>query len=439
MKKKFLFLLLYYLSPILPIMANYKFHPEYYENIENLMAMIFGSCAFTWLILEFVLIARIKILEQSFGLDKFYKFHGIMAMISIILVFFHKNLKWESESGDLAFNLYLFIIFLAVVFMTNTLSQYLKPLDKLKKSLQKFHITKYELQVIVHNLTFIALIIMFFHVINVSSAKENTMLRIIYIIYFTIAISCYIYHKLVKPIFIIKKYNLNYKKNENYNILTLGFSPIDKKNVFNYKPGQFAFLKIKGLKTKEEHPFTISSSPENKNELTFTIKELGDFTKNIKNLSNNITAKIDGPYGIMSFLNYRDEENLFFLSGGIGITPILSMLRYLNSINSTKKICLIWGIRTSKDLICKNEIESISQNLKNFTFIPITYKDENWKGLKGSITRKIISDTLKENSFKIEKTGFYICGPKKMMSSSIKSIKELNVKNKNIHFEKFSL
>jgi predicted ferric reductase len=78
----------------------------------------------------------------------------------------------------------------------------------------------------------------------------------------------------------------------------------------------------------KEHPFSMSSPPCADSKLEFTIKELGDFTRTIGQIEPGETAYVDGPYGAFSIDRYR-APGFVFIGGGIGLPPLMSMMRAL--------------------------------------------------------------------------------------------------------------
>ncbi len=130
-----------------------------------------------------------------------------------------------------------------------------------------------------------------------------------------------------------------------------------------YAPGQFALVSFLCPRLpEEEHPFTIASAPH-ESALRFTIRCCGDFTARIGTLAPGDRALVRGPYGRFSFLTAgaRSGEPLLFLAAGVGITPILSMLRHLaaSETGSPRRITLLWSNRDAADAPHLAEVEGL--------------------------------------------------------------------------------
>ncbi|KAL1213777.1 Ferric reduction oxidase 8 [Cardamine amara subsp. amara] len=164
----------------------------------------------------------------------------------------------------------------------------------------------------------------------------------------------------------------------------------------NYAPSSFIFLNIPLISRLQWHPFSItSSSSVDKHTLSVMMKCEGKWTDSVynkleeaansDNMINNITVKVEGPYGPSSvdFLRY---DNLFLVAGGIGITPFLSILQELaceNRLKSPKRVQLVFAVRTYQDInmllpisyILFNPITNL--NLKIKVFITQEKKQSN--------------------------------------------------------------
>ncbi len=219
---------------------------------------------------------------------------------------------------------------------------------------------------------------------------------------------------------------------------TIELSPEDG-NVFAYAPGQFAFVTFRSEAVpRERHPWTISSTPTRPRSLIFTIKNSGDFTALVGQLKPGDTADIDGPYGRFSYLAYAPDpkRELVMVAGGVGITPMLSMLRHLSDRGERRKVTLIWSNRTEADILCRDELESIQAKLESLTVRHVLTRQKDYKGPSGRLDKTMLSDLLSGCS---RDASVFVCGPPPMMDAVCKSLKEVGFSSRHIHTERFSI
>lgn len=165
-----------------------------------------------------------------------------------------------------------------------------------------------------------------------------------------IGVSACIYRAFLHNIFNKKlDYSESAVKDLGNQITEIVLKPIDEK--LNYVAGQFAFFTFLDINRKEQHPFTISSSPNEEN-LRITIKGLGDYTNDLdKKITKNSTAKIEGPFGLFTQTNIK-EENQVWIGGGIGITPFLSLSKEI----SNRKVTLYWCVNNLNEAVYAKEL-----------------------------------------------------------------------------------
>ena len=211
-----------------------------------------------------------------------------------------------------------------------------------------------------------------------------------------------------------------------------------KGEVFLYAPGQFAFVTfLSELLPVERHHWTISSAPTRAESCTLTIKCSGDFTALLGRLRAGDRASIDGPYGRFTHLaGARDSgRNLIMIAGGIGITPMFSMLRYMVDTGDDRKVTLVWSNRTEDDILCREELEEIQRKLPNFTAHHVLTRSKNSQAgggrLNGAKLEELLSGCDRE-------AAVFVCGPPAMMQDVCDSLKELGFNAASIHTEKFS-
>lgn len=441
--KKIFWILLYFLSPILPIYLYIVQASKDNTNFIFLLGGALGICSYVIFVNQFIITSRPKFIEKNFGMDKMYRFHMVMPLVAFIFGLIHNQIKesyfndsFQTTLGSATLIIFGVIIVVSMLLMINKLFIKIKIVDDVRNILKKFLKPKHEFLVTIHNITVVGICVLLVHILLSSSVKTNIPLEITLLAYFVIALSMYFYHKVLKrSIAKSKEYTITDIIKECDNIITLKFKPKNHK-LFNYKPGQYLYVKLYNSEIpKDEHPFTISSSPTIMDYVSVTVKQLGDFTNSLVKANVGDKAYIDGSYGSFTYLDLPKDNKLCFIAGGIGITPYLSMLRYLNVNEKNRSVILLWGVRDSSELICSEELDSIACNMKNLTILPVLSSDKNYKGEQGYVDGARVKRLL-NNDLDYE---FFLCGPPIMMEKVVGDLKSFNIDSNKIHFERFSI
>jgi ferredoxin-NADP reductase len=200
----------------------------------------------------------------------------------------------------------------------------------------------------------------------------------------------------------------------------------EKPQDYNFKPGQATDLSInKNGWQNKENPFTFTSLPDS-DFLEFTIKTYPlhkGFTNELLYLKNNDELIVHDVFGAIA---YRGEG--VFIAGGAGVTPFISIFRYLKSINEVGNNKLICANNTKDDIILEDEFK----DLLGDNFINILANEK----ASGYNYGKITEHFIKENSGGLNKI-FYVCGPPAMMESIKKQLSNLKVDDRLIVVEKW--
>ena len=445
--KKILFFAIYLFMPVFLAWSIYQSNSVKYDSYNVMISMFLGVFSYTWFLWQFVLSARPKFIDRVFGMDKIYRFHGMMAIVAVAFGLMHQQIKesyygetFMTQLGSIALNLFLASTIIALLFMGSSFLLKVKAFAWVRKVGDKILKFRYEHYKLIHNVTFIAMLFMQFHVLQTSSAKNSFIVFNIYMAYGLTAFGFYIYHKVLKG-FLIKDrpYIVKHVIQEASHTVSIYFAPQDGR-LPHYKPGQFAFFRFENEALPAgEHPFTISSSSSWKQMMGVTIKGLGDFTKEMHKVKVGDRIFVDMAYGRFSYLFHKNENQIVFIAGGVGITPVLSMLRYMKDMEPERPVLLIWGMRTPEDYIAKEEFDRMLQSMTNLTIVPVYSHAPEHPGEKGYVTHEVIDRLITHHGFKQPHTGYYICGPAPLMDGTIKSLKSMGVDKKRIHFEKFTM
>lgn len=416
------------------------------------LSIVFGVMPYFMFVAVIMLAARIRFLDNLIGHDKVMRIHGILAIISWLLVFVHIILKFvifrsisvQSSMGTIAFVIFSIAILITVLFMVKTTLDKLKIWASFKAGLKSKFKIDYSQAKCFHNISAWAFIFLIIHVQLAYSTKMDSALAILMGVSGFIALSTYVFHKLIRVIWrksqAIKINKINKLSAKIVEIRMDKSSAISKK----HRAGQFAFFRFYADKNKakistEEHPFTIASNP-NSDYLGIIVKNLGDFTGALANLAKGTKVVVDGPYGNFIPDNKHESKNegYLFIAGGIGITPFLSILASFDEkeLLKTTRCTLIWSVKTKKDLIYKEYLENLAEKYKLFTFYPLITADKD-KSICQKLDKEFLAKTL--NDFKPTLPYLYFCGPVSFLDFTVATLKKLKYPLSKFHYEKFSL
>jgi ferredoxin-NADP reductase len=198
---------------------------------------------------------------------------------------------------------------------------------------------------------------------------------------------------------------------------------IEKPAGYTFTPGQATEVTINDKDwIKEKRPFTFTNLPGD-DHLEFTIKTYpahNGVTNRLLQLNTGDELIIHDVWGA---INYKGKG--LFIAGGAGITPFISIFRYLKSINDASSNRLLFANRTRKDIILEKELNDLLKgNVINIL------SEEDTKGYKhGFITEQILKELIHPNYT------LYLCGPPPMIDVVTKYLSNLGVSDKSVVME----
>jgi predicted ferric reductase len=127
-----------------------------------------------------------------------------------------------------------------------------------------------------------------------------------------------------------------------------------------------------------------------------------------------------------------------FIAGGIGITPMISMLRTLADRGDRRPLRLIYASNTWEGVTFRDEIEALQKRLNLRVVHVLRDPPQGWQGEQGFVSRELLARHLpperKRNAYEV-----FVCGPKQMMDSVEQALVELGVHVGDFHSERFDL
>jgi predicted ferric reductase len=201
-----------------------------------------------------------------------------------------------------------------------------------------------------------------------------------------------------------------------------------------FEPGQFAWLTIGRSPFRiTEHPFSLSWSAERSDRVRFTIAEAGDFTRTLGAVAPGTTAHLDGPYGAFSY-ERAQAEAFVFLAGGIGVTPMLSMLHTLADRDDPRPMWLFYANPRWADVAIREELDALAQRLDLRVVHVLEHPPEGWTGATGRIHPELLAHELPTHAARFQ---YFVCGPEPMMDAVEALLHERGVPPARISMERF--
>lgn len=214
---------------------------------------------------------------------------------------------------------------------------------------------------------------------------------------------------------------------------------LEKPGGFTYKAGQFAdYTLIDPKETDAEgntRGFSLASAPFEQDIMFATRMRDTAFKRNMKTMDIGTELTLDAPYGSFTLQN-NTKIPAVFLSGGIGITPVRSIILQATSDKTDHKIFLFYANKTPKDAAFFDELKDAEESNPNFTFIPSMTEDKSneWHGETGFFTKEMLTKYIGDLKIPI----YYIDGPAGMVASLRKTLIDAGIDEDNIRTEEFT-
>ena len=183
----------------------------------------------------------------------------------------------------------------------------------------------------------------------------------------------------------------------------------------DFRAGQFVWLRIApapwGVR---EHPFSVASAPGDGGELRFIIKANGDYTDRIGEVATGAAAWVDGPFG--RFGPPRDDDAaLLFIAGGVGLAPILALLRERRHRGDRRPMRLIHACRWRRDLVLQEELDGLARDLDLDIVRVIDEADRPANAEPGPVDRELLRRCLPDGDR--QHIGCFVCAPPGMIDA----------------------
>ena len=394
-----------------------------------------GFIGLAMLALQFALTARINRIEASYGVDIILQFHRYISLVAFTFILIHPIILFIVQPETIQLLNFITAPWRARAAVAATLALILLIVTTVwRKQLN----IPYEPWRTSHGIfAVLAVGLGLGHGLGVGNYLGLFWKAVLWIAIALTAFWLLIYVRLVKPWFMEKKpYLVEEVRPERGDVWTLVLRPRGHEG-FRFQPGQFAWITL-GISPfrMREHPFSMSSSGENPERIEFSIKALGDFTKGIKDVEPGTKAFLDGPYGVFTTDRYEDTAGFVLIAGGIGITPMISMLFTQAERKDERPYSLIYASNSWDDITFREELAELTEKLDLTVVHVIKNPPDDWSGETGYVDKELLGRYIPKRRGTRQ---YFICASPKMMDQVEAALHELEVPVTNIHMEHFNL
>jgi predicted ferric reductase len=370
-----------------------------------------GMLAFSMILVEFVLSGRFKSISHGIGMDLTMRFHQVMARTALAFALVHPFLYRGAPSGgvrpwdttrqltittdfsDLATGIAAFLLLPGLVLLAIGRTQ----LD-----------FKYETWRLMHGIGALLIAgLLLHHAIYAGRYSAQLALTWLWLGMTGVAVGSLLYVYLIGPLrqgrrgWYVAAIARLAPKQWGLTVAPDGHAGLE------YKAGQFVWLNVgHSPYTLHENPFSISSAPAAGPEVSFIIKELGDFTSALDQVKPGTRVYLDGPYGHLT-VNGRTEPGIALVAGGVGIAPLLGILRQMRLTDDPRKVRLVYGNRREDQIVYREELTG-----EDVTYV-LSEPPDDWREETGMIDAALLDRVFAPEQFR--QWLFVLCGPTAMM------------------------
>lgn len=425
----------YLLITLLPLFVLLIYPPSGASGFWVDFSVALGFIGLATMALQFVLTARINRIEASYGIDILLQFHRLTSLVAFFMVLLHPVMLFVVQPETRQLLNFLEAPWRARLAILGTLAFVALVVTTIwRKPLR----IPYEPWRTSHTiLSVLAVGLGLGHALGVSNYLALFWKGMLWGAMALIALWLVVYVRLIKPWMMTKKpYLVEDVIPQRGNVWTLALRPWGHDG-FCFQPGQFAWLTLDITPlSMREHPFSMSSNADHSGRIEFGIKALGDFTSTIKTIKPGTKAYLDGPYGVFTVDRYGDAAGFVLVAGGVGITPMMSMLATAAERKDDRPYLLIYASKAWDDITFREELEALEAQLDLRIVHVLKEPPETWSGEQGYVDKALLDRYIPK--YKATRQ-YFICAAPKMMDQVERALHDLDVPVTQVHMEHFNL
>jgi predicted ferric reductase len=386
-----------------------------------------GFVAYSWWLLSVLLSIRPRWLDRAVGLSSIYGLHGVLGVLALVLAFVHRDNSYSGDAlaillGNWSFYVTLVVLCYAVFFMSGWLVDRVRLLLLTKQFLEV--VFRHQVSVWIHRLNFAVIGMIWLHAHLLVRVNQYFVFMTLLDLYTVAVIGLYVWKKWAAPdTFLTGGVILNEPLGASSRRVSVDLD----RAATALRPGDFFFVRFEGSPVlgREWHPFSVTD--DSRTTLTFTIRQHGDFTRQLSDVSVGTRVRLEGPFGRFDSIVHKQhsETPLVLLGMGAGVAPLLSLAA---AHHTTRPIHLLWSVRDPDDAYYRDLVErqrSASGGRMNVTI------------QVGRFRREHLSELLPASV--IAEGSFFVVGPNPAVLANERLLRKVGVSSRRIHQERLTM
>ncbi len=386
----------------------------------------------------FVLPARLRALTSTFGIENVLRSHRWLGLCALGLVLGHVVLVLVDNPANLA----LLVPWLAPPRAQAATAATLALVAICLTSVLRGRLRlRYETWRVIHVLAAVVVLVgSALHVLWLHHLTADLLMRRWFELCLLVVLTAGLVRWVVRPLLAARQaFVIDEVRSDNESVTTLALRPLRHRHRgLHFQPGQFAWIRLdRPLRPREEHPFTIASGAHRPREIEFTVRHAGDFTDQLSRLTPGRRVYVDGPHGTFT-VDARRSRALVLIAGGVGITPMMSMLRTQAHRRDPRRHLLVMSARSEQDLLFRQEVAELTRQLDLQVVEVLTSAQPGWAGPTGHLSAALLARYLPRPGAG-RRFDTFICGSPAMVRATAGALAELGVHERHVHTEQFDM
>lgn len=388
------------------------------ETLWSNLLVITGSQAAATIVVAVLFASRFKAITQSIGIGSAINIHKVLGSSAVVFTLFHLI----AVLADYPNNVWLLDVFQAPTrALTGFSALVVLSLMLVFANREK---RRYEWWRWAHRIgTLLAVVFIVWHIVGVDQLVNFTP----WFLFFTVLLFCMIALPISRWVRSAKhkKYIVSGIQLESPTATTITLRPTEEENNgIRFIAGQFVWIRLKRGFWAEDHPFTIASS-EYDRDIKITFRHLGDWTTaSLSSLYPGKGVWVDGPHGAMNLLRIPGGNNIVLVGIGVGLTPVMSILRTLVHKDKTPAHVIVL-ISPTEELFLQ-ELADLEEQLDNLS-------------VHLNVQRPITQYTFTKHITNPQDWYYLVCGPSSVVVDAQATLYELRVPEDHILTEQFEI